>query len=148
MTPNPFEQPGRFYKGNLHTHSTHSDGKREPVDVIATYRDAGYDFIALTDHFVGLWGYPIVDTVPFRAQGFTTILGAELHSGAMANGELWHILAVGLPADFDFEAVKSLGLQLVPLLIDQLHGELQIVPGGGAHYRITFPAALPNRGTP
>lgn len=55
---------------------------------------------------------------------------------------------IGLPADFDFEAVKSLGLQLVPLLIDQLHGELQIVPGGGAHYRITFPAALPNRGTP
>ena len=49
---------------------------------------------------MGLWGYPIVDTVPFRAEGFTTILGAELHSGAMANGELWHILAVGLPADF------------------------------------------------
>lgn len=55
---------------------------------------------------------------------------------------------IGLPADFDFDAVKSLGLQLVPLLIDQLHGELQILPGGGAHYRITFPAALPNRGTP
>ena len=39
----------------------------------------------------------IVDTVPFRDAGFTTILGAELHSGAMSNGELWHILAVGLP---------------------------------------------------
>ena len=38
--------------------------------------------------------------MPFRTEGFTTILGAELHSGAMANGELWHILAVGLPADF------------------------------------------------
>jgi hypothetical protein len=35
-----------------------------------------------------------------RAEGFTTILGAELHSGAMENGELWHILAVGLPPDF------------------------------------------------
>lgn len=55
---------------------------------------------------------------------------------------------VGLPVNFDFEAVKSLGLQLVPLLIDQLHGELQIVPGGGAHYRITFPAALSMRTTP
>ncbi|MDG1425522.1 MAG: phosphotransferase, partial [Paracoccaceae bacterium] len=32
---------------------------------------------------------------------FTTILGAELHSGAMQNGELWHILAVGLPRKFD-----------------------------------------------
>jgi len=35
-----------------------------------------------------------------RNEGFTTILGAELHSGAMANGELWHLLAVGLPDDF------------------------------------------------
>ncbi len=54
---------------------------------------------------------------------------------------------VGLPQHFDFNAVKSLGLQLVPLLIDQLHGALRIVPGGGAHYRITFPAALSARGT-
>jgi len=35
-----------------------------------------------------------------RGNQFTTILGAELHSGPMANGELWHILAVGLPEDF------------------------------------------------
>jgi hypothetical protein len=49
---------------------------------------------------VGRYGYPIVDTVPFRDADFTTILGAELHSGATQNGELWHILAVGLPAAF------------------------------------------------
>jgi len=68
--------------------------------VCRRYKAEGYDFMALTDHFVGAYGYPIVDTVPMRDAGFTTILGAELHSGAMANGELWHILAVGLPADF------------------------------------------------
>ncbi|MDE3029988.1 MAG: phosphotransferase, partial [Paracoccaceae bacterium] len=60
----------------------------------------GYDFLALTDHFIGIYKYPITDTTGFRDAGFTTILGAELHSGAMQNGELWHILAVGLPADF------------------------------------------------
>ena len=43
---------------------------------------------------------PIADTKPFRDNTFTTVLGAELHSGAMENGELWHILAVGLPEDF------------------------------------------------
>ncbi|MEO1308327.1 MAG: phosphotransferase, partial [Pseudomonadota bacterium] len=59
-----------------------------------------YDFIALTDHFIGLYNYPITDTTEFRDNQFTTILGAEVHSGAMANGELWHILAVGLPPDF------------------------------------------------
>lgn len=95
-----FTAPGRFWRGNLHTHSDRSDGCLTPEEVCRRYRAEGYDFLALTDHFVGLYDYPIVDTLPFRAPGFTTILGAELHSGAMANGELWHILAVGLPADF------------------------------------------------
>ena len=95
-----FTAKGRFWRGNLHTHSTRSDGVLSPEEVCRRYKAEGYDFMALTDHFVGAYGYPIVDTVPMRDAGFTTILGAELHSGAMANGELWHILAVGLPADF------------------------------------------------
>ena len=95
-----FTAPGRFWRGNLHTHSTRSDGILDPAEVCRRYRAEGYDFLALTDHFIGRYGYPIVDTVPFRHDDFTTILGAELHSGAMANGELWHILAVGLPPDF------------------------------------------------
>ncbi|WP_103256286.1 PHP domain-containing protein [Tabrizicola aquatica] len=98
--PLAFTAPGRFWRGNLHTHSTRSDGALDPEEVCRRYQAEGYDFLALTDHFIGSYGYPIVDTVPFRAPGFTTILGAELHSGAMANGELWHILAVGLPPDF------------------------------------------------
>lgn len=95
-----FTAPGRFWRGNLHTHSTCSDGVLSPEEVCRRYKDEGYDFIALTDHFVGAFDYPITDTTPFRDNRFTTILGAELHSGAMQNGELWHILAVGLPTDF------------------------------------------------
>lgn len=95
-----FSAPGRFFRGNLHTHSTLSDGVLEPAEVCRRYKAEGYDFIALTDHFIGHYGYPIADTKPFRDNMFTTILGAELHSGAMENGELWHILAVGLPEDF------------------------------------------------
>lgn len=95
-----FSAPGRFWRGNLHTHSTRSDGVLDPAEVCRRYAAQGYDFLALTDHFVGAYGYPIVDTAPFRTDRFTTVLGAELHSGAMANGELWHILAVGLPPDF------------------------------------------------
>ena len=44
--------------------------------------------------------YPITDTRPLRTETFTTLLGAELHAGTTTNGELWHILAVGLPPDF------------------------------------------------
>jgi len=95
-----FTAPGRFYRGNLHTHSNRSDGALEPAEVCRRYAAEGYDFIALTDHFVGQYGYPVTDTTGFRQNGFTTILGAEVHSGKMQNGELWHLLAVGLPADF------------------------------------------------
>jgi hypothetical protein len=95
-----FSAAGRFYRGNLHTHSTLSDGVLTPDEVCRRYKAEGYDFIALTDHMIGLYDYPVADTTAFRSADFTTILGAELHSGAMRNGELWHILAVGLPAGF------------------------------------------------
>lgn len=39
-----------WFRGNLHTHTTNSDGDSDPGDVVAWYRDAGYDFLALTDH--------------------------------------------------------------------------------------------------
>ena len=95
-----FAAAGRFYRGNLHTHSDRSDGVRSPQEVCAHYRDAGYDFLALTDHFQKRYGYPITDTRPFRTNRFTTLLGAELHAPANSHGEIWHILSVGLPQDF------------------------------------------------
>lgn len=107
-----FAAPGRFWKGNIHTHSNASDGVRTPEEVCATYREAGYDFLALTDHFLAKYGFPIVDTQPFRTHGFTTILGAELHAPATALGEMWHILAVGLPGDFAPTTVGETGPQL------------------------------------
>lgn len=99
--PSTFARPGRFYRGNLHTHSTVSDGALEPGEVCARYAAEGYDFLCLSDHHVGLYNYPITDTTPFRTNAFTTILGAEMHAGQLANGEIWHILAVGLPPDFE-----------------------------------------------
>ena len=37
----PFAGSGRFWKGNLHTHSTRSDAVRSPADVCALYRENG-----------------------------------------------------------------------------------------------------------
>lgn len=95
-----FTTPGKFYRGNLHTHSTRSDGRLSPAEVCRRYQAEGYNFIVLTDHYIGKYAYPITDTSEFRNSKFTTILGAELHTGAMDNGNLWHIVAVGLPPDF------------------------------------------------
>jgi len=53
---NPYaEAPGHEYlwlRGNLHAHSTRSDGRRAPQDVIDAYAARGYDFFALSDHDV------------------------------------------------------------------------------------------------
>jgi hypothetical protein len=107
-----FAAPGRFWKGNIHTHSNASDGVRTPEEVCATYREAGYDFLALTDHFLAKYNFPVVDTRPSRTAGFTTILGAELHAPATSLGEMWHILAVGLPLDFTPTTPEETGAQL------------------------------------
>lgn len=96
----PFALPGRFWKGNLHTHSSRSDGAYEVERVCQRYQDAGYDFLAITDHFLPRYQYPIVDTRALRNAQFTTIIGAELHTDRTEMGEIWHILAVGLPLDF------------------------------------------------
>jgi hypothetical protein len=37
-------------KGNLHTHTTFSDGRLPVDEVVARYRELGYDFLAITDH--------------------------------------------------------------------------------------------------
>jgi len=97
----PFDKPGKFYKGNLHAHSTNSDGALTPEEVIRTYRDNGYDFVSITDHFMNKFDWPVTDTTNLRDEKFTTLLGAELHGGGMENGELWHIVANGLPEDFE-----------------------------------------------
>lgn len=96
----PFSKPGSFWRGNLHCHSTRSDGALPPEEVARRYHANGYHFYCQSDHFMEVFGYPITDTTDFRTDNFTTILGAELHAPALANGEIWHILGVGLPHDF------------------------------------------------
>ena len=46
------ENPLRWWKGNLHTHSLWSDGDQFPEMIGDWYRQHGYNFLALTDHNV------------------------------------------------------------------------------------------------
>ena len=92
MQISPFSLPGRFWRGNLHTHSTLSDGALEPRDVVEAYKKAGYDFIMMSEHFIGNFNWPIADTQSFRSNNFTTIIGSELHALETSVGELWHIV--------------------------------------------------------
>lgn len=100
MQNNPFSLPGKFYRGNIHGHSTHSDGWLSVSEVVEQYRRHGYDFIAISDHFLEQYNYPVTDSRDYRDENFTTLIAAELHLSDMENGELWHLLALGLPFDF------------------------------------------------
>ena len=47
---NPYAVHGTFRKAQLHCHTTESDGRFRPRDLLAMYRDAGYAFVCITDH--------------------------------------------------------------------------------------------------
>ncbi len=78
------------YKLGLHLHTTRSDGRREASAVIAEYREAGYDAIALTDHW--LWN------PAGELDGMKIISGAEYNIGASDPCDgfgVYHIVALG-----------------------------------------------------
>jgi hypothetical protein len=66
----------------------------------------------MSEHFLERFHWPIADTRKFRSNRFTTLIGAELHAMATAVGELWHIVAAGLPLDFDRPAPEETGPEL------------------------------------
>jgi hypothetical protein len=86
----PAVVPGRgagWYRGDLHLHTVHSDGRRRPGELIAAARAAGLDFIASTDHNTSAanreWGAG-------RLDGFPVLPGEEVTT---RHG---HWLAIGL----------------------------------------------------
>jgi len=50
MQQQAFTGSGKMLKGGLHCHTTRSDGRGTPEEVIRLHRANGYDFLALTDH--------------------------------------------------------------------------------------------------
>lgn len=45
-------ESGRFYKANMHMHTTVSDGVGSPEEIKKAYMDAGYSIVAYSDHEV------------------------------------------------------------------------------------------------
>jgi len=114
---NPFPREGQWYKGNLHMHTTFSDGRLSLSDAIDFYKKRGYDFVSVTDHR---------KTTPaheFATDTFLTIPGIELNCWD-PNGYEYHIVGVGVqPFDQDPDIRTGQGL------IDQVleHGGVAII---------------------
>lgn len=50
MRKEAFPSGRNWYRGNLHSHSTNSDGRFSPEEAAAMYRKYGYDFMCLSEH--------------------------------------------------------------------------------------------------
>lgn len=50
VTIQGFSKEGNWYKGNLHSHTTNSDGMLTPKEAVALFREQGYHFLCFSEH--------------------------------------------------------------------------------------------------
>lgn len=100
MIKRAFSQDGNWYKGNLHTHTTESDGTITRAEVVRIYKEnGGYDFLAITDHHL------YTDTDEYDTEDFITIPGAEpmLWPNSRKYAFTEHIVCIGIPGKLKFK---------------------------------------------
>lgn len=69
----------RCFKGEVHCHTYESDGIQDVCHTVGNYRSAGYDFMAITDHYISMSAEKakrLFDTAPVD---MTLLLGEECH---------------------------------------------------------------------
>ena len=81
----------KWFKGNLHTHTTRSDGRASPKECVGLYRARGYDFLALTDHWKMSENEPAGDLL--------LLSGCEYDFGRTVQEGIFHIVSVGCERD-------------------------------------------------
>lgn len=127
-----FRESGNWYKGNLHSHSTDSDGKSTPLEVAENYKSKGYNFLALTDHNI------YTNHSKLNSENFIIIPGTELnaqipvgHVGEIKDSErIYHVVGFncgreensnGFSHGYRFGWKPWENLQTVQNLIDNLN---------------------------
>jgi hypothetical protein len=86
---NPYALDGEWFKGNLHVHTTESDGKLSPQEVVAAYAGHGYDFLSITDH------RKVTDVAALDSMGMLLLPGMEMDGGKTQVDGSYHIVAIG-----------------------------------------------------
>jgi len=84
-----YDCSGQWLKGNVHIHSTESDGGKTPAELAEMYAGAGYDFLCRADHWVA-------SDVAAEAAEFPLIWldGIEI-DGADHGGSRYHVVCLG-----------------------------------------------------
>lgn len=88
MSATQFSGDESWFKGNLHCHSTVSDGVISPEEAVEVYRSNGWDFLALTDHEV------YSNWQEFSDEEFLIIPGIEVGIGISRPGRCHHIVGI------------------------------------------------------
>jgi hypothetical protein len=96
MLSNPFKLKGNWYKANLHTHTTASDGQKTLEERVAEYRDHGYNVLAITDHWA------TNDMSGHSTDDFLVVSGIEVHPKSIDGAMDYHLVGLGVPADFRY----------------------------------------------
>src|SRR5438128_6715110 len=87
----PFEGDGVWLRCALHAHTTNSDGELAPDLLARHFEWAGYDVLAITDHWVR--------TVERSTRKLVVIPSTELNARAGTSEDDAHVLALGVEAD-------------------------------------------------
>jgi hypothetical protein len=87
----PFEGDGVWLRAALHAHTTNSDGEFAPDMLARHYEWAGYDVLAITDHWVR--------TEERSTRKLLVIPSTELNATCGASEDDAHVLALGVQAD-------------------------------------------------
>lgn len=77
---NPWDEPGKWFKGGFHIHTTMSDGVKEPEEAADYYRERGFDFAIFSDHGA------VTKIAEKPHDDFLCIRGAEIMTGYTARG--------------------------------------------------------------
>jgi len=87
----PFEGDGVWLRCALHAHTTNSDGELSPDLLVRHYEWAGYDVLAITDHWIR--------TEVASTSKLLVIPSTELNATCGPSGDDAHVLALGVQAD-------------------------------------------------
>ena len=98
---NPFTQKGTWYKANLHTHTTLSDGRATPAERIEQYKKAGYHVLALTDHWA------THDVRGLSSKAMLIVSGIEFHPPCRHEKTDHHFVGLGVPHGLKFSLPKN-----------------------------------------
>jgi DNA polymerase (family X) len=102
-------------RGDLHMHSTWSDGRNSIADMVSAAKQIGYEYVAITDHSQHAWSSRQLspDDIP-RQREEIEALRARVHSIEILHGIEVDIMPVG-GLDFDDEVLAGFDLVLASL---------------------------------